>query len=63
MQDVSDQFHAPVALTPGNPPSVLVEQLDGRQSKNEGFGEEKNHLPLPENEPTPPSCPTCYLLW
>jgi hypothetical protein len=38
--DVSDQFHAPAALLPGNSPRYQMEgKLDGPQSRSGRYGE------------------------
>jgi len=50
--DLSNQLHAPAALTPGEEPLYpLYRRLDGPQSRSGRGEEENNSQPLPAFEP------------
>jgi hypothetical protein len=60
---VSDQLHAPAALTPGKKPRYLLDRrLGGLQSRSGRGGEDKNSQPRREsNSRTPIIQPTISL--
>jgi hypothetical protein len=50
--EVSGQFHASAALSPGKKPLFTLDRkLDGPQNQSGRGGEEKNSQPLPGLEP------------
>jgi hypothetical protein len=54
--EMSDQFHAPIALLPGKEPLYsLGRGLGGPDSRSASGVEQKKHLPLPGIEPRPSS--------